>query len=141
MWISDIQIGSFVCGKDAFLPHVEDGTIVLIGATTENPSFHVNNALLSRCKVFVLEKLSVQNIEKILRKTLVELRVGVLSEDARKTENVGSCGFVMFNLILGNCDDIQRQRERSIIGPAMGKSYSNKNSSCFFLCDHRKIIR
>src|SRR5512147_968618 len=41
--------------QDAFLPHVEDGTIVLVGATTENPSFEVNNALLSRLKVIVLD--------------------------------------------------------------------------------------
>ena len=44
--------------QDAFLPHVEDGTIVLVGATTENPSFEVNAALLSRCRVFVLKALS-----------------------------------------------------------------------------------
>ena len=46
--------------QDAFLPYVENGTIVLIGATTENPSFEVNSALLSRSKVFVLEPLSLE---------------------------------------------------------------------------------
>ena len=45
--------------QDAFLPYVEKGSIILIGATTENPSFEVNNALLSRCRVFVLKELSV----------------------------------------------------------------------------------
>ncbi len=44
--------------QDAFLPHVEGGTIVLVGATTENPSFEVNSALLSRAKVYVLEPLT-----------------------------------------------------------------------------------
>ena len=44
--------------QDAFLPYVERGSIVLIGATTENPSFEINSALLSRCKVFVLEALT-----------------------------------------------------------------------------------
>ena len=44
--------------QDAFLPYVEKGSIVLIGATTENPSFEINNALLSRCRVFVLKELS-----------------------------------------------------------------------------------
>ena len=43
--------------QDAFLPYVERGSIVLIGATTENPSFEINSALLSRCKVFVLRRL------------------------------------------------------------------------------------
>ncbi len=51
--------------QDAFLPFVENGTIILIGATTENPSFEVNNALLSRCKVYVLESLSTKDLVKI----------------------------------------------------------------------------
>lgn len=52
--------------QDAFLPHMEDGTIILIGATTENPSFELNSALLSRCKVLVLNRLSHAALEKIL---------------------------------------------------------------------------
>lgn len=55
--------------QDAFLPHVEDGTIVLIGATTENPSFEVINPLLSRSRVLILEPLSKQEIITILEKT------------------------------------------------------------------------
>ncbi len=56
--------------QDAFLPYVEAGTIVLIGATTENPSFEVNAALLSRSKVFVLEPLTVEQVIAILRRAL-----------------------------------------------------------------------
>ncbi len=56
--------------QDAFLPSVENGTIILIGATTENPSFKVNNALLSRCRTFVLESLSEQNLLAILNQAL-----------------------------------------------------------------------
>lgn len=56
--------------QDAFLPHVENGTIVLIGASTENPSFSLNSALLSRCRVIVLEKLESSNILEILRRAL-----------------------------------------------------------------------
>lgn len=52
--------------QDAFLPYVEDGTIILIGATTENPSFEVISALLSRCRVFVFKALSIPEIEQIL---------------------------------------------------------------------------
>ena len=53
--------------QDAFLPFVEKGSIVLIGATTENPSFEINNALLSRCRVFVLQELTEADIERLLR--------------------------------------------------------------------------
>lgn len=58
--------------QDALLPFVENGLIVLIGATTENPSFSVNSALLSRTRVLVLEKLSVEVIEKLLERALKE---------------------------------------------------------------------
>ncbi len=58
--------------QDAFLPHVEDGTIVLIGATTENPSFEVIAPLLSRCRVLVLEPLSEQDVLEILRRALAD---------------------------------------------------------------------
>jgi putative ATPase len=56
--------------QDAFLPYVESGTIILIGATTENPSFEIINALLSRCKVFVLNKLGSDNIRTLLARAL-----------------------------------------------------------------------
>ena len=58
--------------QDAFLPHVENGNIILIGATTENPSFEVNSALLSRTKVYVLKSLSKQDILGILARALKE---------------------------------------------------------------------
>ncbi len=54
--------------QDAFLPHVEAGTIILIGATTENPSFEVNSALLSRSKVYVLQPLAIDDVVTILRR-------------------------------------------------------------------------
>ncbi len=56
--------------QDAFLPYVEKGSIILIGATTENPSFEVNGALLSRCKVFVLKPLTTDNIVTLLKHAL-----------------------------------------------------------------------
>src|SRR3954469_18655702 len=58
--------------QDAFLPRVEAGDIVLIGATTENPSFEVNAALLSRSKVFVLHGLTTNEVEGILRRALAD---------------------------------------------------------------------
>lgn len=60
--------------QDAFLPYVEKGSIILIGATTENPSFEINSALLSRCKVFVLQALTVQDMEKLLHRALTDKR-------------------------------------------------------------------
>ena len=60
--------------QDAFLPFVEKGSIILIGATTENPSFEVNSALLSRCKVFVLQSLKVEELTALLRRALTDAR-------------------------------------------------------------------
>lgn len=60
--------------QDAFLPYVEKGSIILIGATTENPSFEINSALLSRCKVFVLQALTRMDILKLLHNALSDHR-------------------------------------------------------------------
>ncbi|XP_057555806.1 ATPase WRNIP1 isoform X4 [Hippopotamus amphibius kiboko] len=64
--------------QDTFLPHVECGTITLIGATTENPSFQVNAALLSRCRVIVLEKLPAEAVVTILMRAINSLGIHVL---------------------------------------------------------------
>lgn len=63
--------------QDAFLPHVEDGTVTLIGATTENPSFELNNALLSRVRVYVLKRLSQDALHQLLEQTLSRAFVNV----------------------------------------------------------------
>jgi putative ATPase len=63
--------------QDAFLPHVEDGTIILIGATTENPSFEVNAALLSRAQVFVLNLLDVDSIKAVLQAAVTDEENGL----------------------------------------------------------------
>ena len=60
--------------QDALLPYVENGTITLIGATTENPSFEVNSALVSRTRVFVLEKLTPDDLEKIIGRALDKIK-------------------------------------------------------------------
>jgi putative ATPase len=60
--------------QDAFLPFVEKGSIILIGATTENPSFEINSALLSRCRVFVLHALGQQELVRLLRQALADPR-------------------------------------------------------------------
>lgn len=60
--------------QDAFLPFVEKGSIILIGATTENPSFEVNSALLSRCKVFVLQELKTEELVQLLKRALTDVK-------------------------------------------------------------------
>jgi putative ATPase len=63
--------------QDAFLPHLEDGTLILMGATTENPSFEVNAPLLSRCRVLVLKPLTPEDIARILERALAEPERGL----------------------------------------------------------------
>jgi len=91
--------------QDAFLPYVEDGTVIFIGATTENPSFELNNALLSRARVYLLKKLSVESLVQLVNNAvvdprglakeniqidaaLVELIANSADGDARKTLNI-----------------------------------------------------
>lgn len=79
--------------QDAFLPFVEKGSIVLIGATTENPSFEINNALLSRCRVFVLKELSSEDILTLLKRAITtekgfgKEKVNIQEEDLKTIAN------------------------------------------------------
>lgn len=80
--------------QDSLLPHIEQGIVTLIGATTENPSFELNNALLSRCQVFVFEKLPTQDIKSIIQRAtdelspeIVELIINIADGDARVALN------------------------------------------------------
>ncbi|QIZ76648.1 replication-associated recombination protein A [Ferrimonas lipolytica] len=66
--------------QDAFLPHIEDGTVIFIGATTENPSFEVNNALLSRARVHLIKKLTVDEIVQIIKQALDDKQRGLGKE-------------------------------------------------------------
>lgn len=76
--------------QDAFLPHIEDGTITFIGATTENPSFELNSALLSRARVYLLKSLTTEDIEQVLRQAMEDKARGyggqdiVLPDDTRR---------------------------------------------------------
>ncbi|MEO5580953.1 MAG: replication-associated recombination protein A, partial [Gemmatimonadaceae bacterium] len=84
--------------QDAFLPHVESGTITLIGATTENPSFEVNNALLSRMRVFVLQPISPGDIGALLLRAIQNTETGLgdlalnLDDDALELISVEADG-------------------------------------------------
>jgi putative ATPase len=74
--------------QDAFLPHVEKGNIRLIGATTENPSFEINSALLSRCRVYVLQPLTEDQIVLLLRRTLTDRERGLGEMNLKASDDV-----------------------------------------------------
>eukprot|EP00112_Aurelia_sp_Birch-Aquarium-sp1_P007909 Seg1863.4 transcript_id=Seg1863.4/GoldUCD/mRNA.D3Y31 product="ATPase WRNIP1" protein_id=Seg1863.4/GoldUCD/D3Y31 len=73
--------------QDFFLSHVENGTITLIGATTENPSFQVNNALLSRCKVIPLQKHTIQSIMKILESAVMSTGGIIIDQESSEAKS------------------------------------------------------
>ncbi|MFN3971675.1 MAG: replication-associated recombination protein A [Gemmobacter sp.] len=88
--------------QDGFLPHMEDGTILLVGATTENPSFELNAALLSRAQVIVLERLSLVDLERLAQRAEADLgRVLPLTGEAREAmlEMADGDGRALLNLI------------------------------------------
>ncbi len=88
--------------QDGFLPHMEDGTILLVGATTENPSFELNAALLSRSQVIVLERLSLADLERLAQRAERELGKALpLSGEARESllEMADGDGRALLNLI------------------------------------------
>ena len=88
--------------QDGFLPHMEDGTILLVGATTENPSFELNAALLSRAQVMVLRRLSVEDLELLVQRAEAALDVQLpLTPDARRAliEMADGDGRAVLNLI------------------------------------------
>jgi putative ATPase len=74
--------------QDAFLPHVEKGNIRLIGATTENPSFEINSALLSRCRVYVLKPLTEDQIVLLLRRALADHEHGLGDKNVTASDDV-----------------------------------------------------
>nr|WP_207626866.1 replication-associated recombination protein A [Photorhabdus stackebrandtii] len=73
--------------QDAFLPHIEDGTITFIGATTENPSFELNSALLSRARVYLLKSLTIEEIELVLDQAMKDKERGYYGQDIVLPEN------------------------------------------------------
>jgi putative ATPase len=91
--------------QDAFLPYIEKGSIVFIGATTENPSFELNSALLSRCRVHVMDAVSVEAIETALRQALIDPDRGlnggtIISESQMRSIAQASDGDVRRALML-----------------------------------------
>lgn len=107
--------------QDAFLPHVENGNIILIGATTENPSFEVNSALLSRSKVYVLKSLTVEEIIKILKRALKE------NNDYQKVKMEEECFKIIANISNGDARSALNTLENVINITPLKKGYININ--------------
>ncbi|HSS66789.1 MAG TPA: recombination factor protein RarA, partial [Gammaproteobacteria bacterium] len=95
--------------QDAFLPHVDDGTLVFIGATTENPSFEVNSALLSRARVYVLETLDRGAIRRIVDRAIGDRQrglgaSGVSVEEAARDLIADAALYWLARMLDGGCD-------------------------------------
>lgn len=106
--------------QDAFLPHVENGTIVLIGATTENPSFYLNSALLSRAKVVVFREHSLETLAAIVRRAATELGVKFESGAIELLSSyVGGDARRLLNLI------------ESFVESAQGKNFGREDLQTF----------
>lgn len=111
--------------QDAFLPHVENGTIVLIGATTENPSFEVINPLLSRSRVLVLEPLSKAEIVKILKKTAKAEKLTAKRLPAKSIDLLAELSGGDARIALGNLE-LARQLTKGTITPETVETAAQK---------------
>ena len=102
--------------QDAFLPYVEDGTVTLVGATTENPSFELNGALLSRAQVFVLRRLDDAALETLLHRAETQLGHSLpLSDDGRAALRAMADGDGRF--LLNLVEEIERLPRETQLGP------------------------
>lgn len=126
--------------QDALLPYVEDGTFTLLAATTENPSFYVNSALLSRCRVLIFNPLTLQDLEGLLERVLKDKDKGLGQrhlqvDDAAKEMLLSACGFDARALltILEVASDLllegQVQLTRSEIEAAVGRKMMRYDKS------------
>jgi putative ATPase len=119
--------------QDAFLPHVEKGNIRLIGATTENPSFEINSALLSRCRVYVLKPLTEDQIVLLLRRALTDRERGlgaknltasddVLRKIANYTSGDARSAYNVLEVAAGLAESLLLAKEARTFDSAQGKS-------------------
>lgn len=112
--------------QDAFLPHVEDGTIVLIGATTENPSFEVINPLLSRSRVLVLEPLGKSDIKKVIKRAAKELKLNVKKLPAKSVDLLAELSGGDARVALGNLELAAQLAGSSPLIPEIIKTAAQK---------------
>jgi putative ATPase len=122
--------------QDTFLPYVEDGTLIFIGATTENPSFEVNNALLSRARVYVLKSLTAEDLSRLLDRALADSQRGLgelnlqIEPEARELLLAGADGDArrMLNLLetaadLADGGDTGRRLTVDTVRAVIGSTY------------------
>lgn len=127
--------------QDVFLPHIEAGTFTLIGATTENPSFSLNSALLSRCRVFILKKLSKDDMIHILSRA-VELVGGEIKTETKNIEESETQARFIIDMTIIDwlaevCDGDARVGLGGLemaIEAKVGKNRENKK--CLVICLH-----
>ena len=114
--------------QDAFLPHIESGLITFIGATTENPSFEVNKALLSRCQVYTLKALDDEALKKIIDRVITKQSKLNIEETAQETLLLFSSGDArrLINLLEMAIDQITLQKESVITNEIIKKIISEK---------------
>jgi len=114
--------------QDAFLPHIESGLITFIGATTENPSFEVNKALLSRCQVYTLKALDDEALKKIIDRVITKQSNLNIEEAAQETLLLFSSGDArrLINLLEMAIDQITLQKESVITNEIIKKIISEK---------------
>ncbi len=116
--------------QDLFLPFVEDGTIILIGTTTENPSFHINSALLSRCKIITLKSLDEIALEKILQRAEKILEKNLpLTVEARETLLALACGDGRY--LLNACEELFLFDEKTKLDVENLKNLISKRAAHF----------
>ena len=111
--------------QDAFLPHIESGLIVFIGATTENPSFEVNSALLSRCQVYKLKALSIEELGKILERVMDQFNDLIITDNAKKIifEYSDGDGRKLINLLEIVCLSALKEKKLEIDSDDIKKNY------------------
>ena len=128
--------------QDALLPFVEDGTLILIGATTENPSFEINNALLSRIRVYVLNQLTVPDIILMLTHALQDVERGLghlaidydphlLEKIAHLADGDGRHALNLLDVMLSLAQAQEQQQARIIFDEALLKQAMSGNLRCF----------
>ena len=125
--------------QDVFLPHVEDGTIYLLGATTENPSFELNNALLSRVRVYVLKMLEKEDLAQLLEWALTDEERGAgacpatLEDDARDLmiQVADGDARVLLNLLEIGLDLAPEQEGKKVIDAAIMQQVAGQGTRRF----------
>ncbi len=126
--------------QDALLPHLENGTIILIGATTENPSFEIRSALLSRCRVLVLQQLTRDDLIKVIRQALADtenglgnLKIELSDEDAGVIADLAGGDARSALNILESASMMNQQIDRATILEAAHKAaYHDKSGESHY---------